>query len=787
MSSSGVGLQVDLPGLSSLVLNMGAAGLKKIAQAGVDIHTLLCMAEIAEICPASVEYRRDISNCRQKQRRESIWIHKVVEIGTATNFIADELLKRRAGENIVALMSTILPILSEDDCDSFILKLFEICKIAADKTPGIGQLQAFRDATLPLAQKLDFKDRTCQYHILINQLRHPDRRPLETSIPGVEILVHIVLMLQKLSLDNDEKHILTYRGWEGAAWVIAYARHVLGLAVCVLRTAQDVIPINGEYHNSRVFVYIFEQEHRCELMISGKVSELVVPNKSVESTCWIVDLDNISLPNLYIPDDPVLREAASTMIKSLGLFFVTRLVHSRIRATHFTEDDLADDPGQSRPRLRPYLAYCLPQIHRRVLKIVETMGFGVSADAKFDMYTWTDYFVQGPKPTTHGRESPDQYPYWFYSPFGGDDSFLDRDLTTIPRLYFNNDCHGLVRRIFNVADTASYLAFSNWGQEFRLMSTSVLEHGLSNDLSAVNFLPGPKGGGYGMIEFVSHFHQLWDRLRTIVKALMHIVVGGAIVRQGSAIAMEFRGMVFAHAANLEDSMTYDGTFIKISSGHIMMLGQKRVEIRDVAHPRAKTEPWSLCMNDVHLRPLNGFPRMHIETTLRLARAEIEIRRTLVSDGRILELHSASCSNDDVLNTWVSDECSHSYYSPASLGSDLGKMIIRHGFNPGNQGDHQTADPQSTFSVYMNAVDQNPCGQWASAHGIQSGYIVEGKRRIIQRGMCTQCILDIIKRHHERHDPSGPGWFYLVIPGGIPDASLGEAITTEDSYPSLVSN
>lgn len=109
MSTAAVGYQVDLPGLASLVLNLGAAGLKKFAQAGVDVHTVSCMGEIAGLSPACPEYRREISDCRQQQRKQSIWLYKLVEIGTASNFVTDELLKRKAGENIVALMSTILP------------------------------------------------------------------------------------------------------------------------------------------------------------------------------------------------------------------------------------------------------------------------------------------------------------------------------------------------------------------------------------------------------------------------------------------------------------------------------------------------------------------------------------------------------------------------------------------------------------------------------------------------------------------------------------------------------
>lgn len=65
MSGSGVvGLQLDLAGLSSLLMSVGIAGLQKFALVAVDLHTLLGMGEIAEFCPACPEYRCEINICR---------------------------------------------------------------------------------------------------------------------------------------------------------------------------------------------------------------------------------------------------------------------------------------------------------------------------------------------------------------------------------------------------------------------------------------------------------------------------------------------------------------------------------------------------------------------------------------------------------------------------------------------------------------------------------------------------------------------------------------------------
>lgn len=130
-------------GLASLVLNMGAAGLKQFAEAGVDFHVLPCMREIAETCPASNEYRREISICRQEQRKQAKWLYKVIEFGTAADFVVDELLKMRAGENVVALMSAILPIMPDNSCDTLTLKLFEAVEPLSSKLLALGSFDRF--------------------------------------------------------------------------------------------------------------------------------------------------------------------------------------------------------------------------------------------------------------------------------------------------------------------------------------------------------------------------------------------------------------------------------------------------------------------------------------------------------------------------------------------------------------------------------------------------------------------------------------------------------------------
>jgi len=367
-----VGWQVDLPGLASLVLNLGTAGLKRFAEAGVDFHTILCMGEIAEQCPASNEYRRELSECGQKQRKQSQWLYKVVEIGAATNFVADELLKRRAGENVVALMSALLPVMSESSCDDLLLKLFEASATPLDKTPGYGQLRCIRETLLPLARKTQFKDKVFQYHSLIQHLLGKSDPASEMSapqsIPDEDTAVDLILTLAKLT-QQEKTVILEFDGLNGAGWVIAYARHVLGLPTCVMTSASTSVPISGDYRNARVILNIFAKEAKCQLLVEGHMHQFITTPCSAISfgDGWVIDTTTVNVLDSYIHQSDPLRKGISLIARSM--------VHE---CTEVLLKSLGDVLKVHRTELHEFLtydAYCLPAVRRKAQEILGYLGF----------------------------------------------------------------------------------------------------------------------------------------------------------------------------------------------------------------------------------------------------------------------------------------------------------------------------------------------------------------------------------------------------------------------------
>ena len=124
----------DLGGLIKWIASIGAHGLKQLATSGVDTHTLSCMLMIAELTPASNEFRRTISRERQQQKNERRWYFTGVEVGGATDFLADQLLKTRAGENVVALLAAIASTLDVTSCTMILSSLFDVAGVSLDNS-----------------------------------------------------------------------------------------------------------------------------------------------------------------------------------------------------------------------------------------------------------------------------------------------------------------------------------------------------------------------------------------------------------------------------------------------------------------------------------------------------------------------------------------------------------------------------------------------------------------------------------------------------------------------------
>ncbi len=718
-----VGWQVDLPGLASLVLNLGTAGLKRFAEAGVDFHTILCMGEIAEQCPASNEYRRELSECRQKQRKQSQWLYKVVEIGAGTNFVADELLKRRAGENVVALMSALVPVMSESSCDDLLLKLFEACATPLDKTPGYGQLRCIRETLLPLARKTQFKDKVFQYHLLVQHLLGKSDPAFEMSayqsIPDEDTAVHLILALAKLT-QQEKNVILEFDSLNGAGWVIAYARHVLGLPTCILSSASTSVPISEDYRNARVILRLYAKEAKCRLLVEGDLQEFFETSYSTPSDRdgWVIDTTRVNVLDSYISQSDPLRKGISPIARSL-VHECTRMISESVGdpKSHIRTDQTAVRG------LTNYGAYCLPAIRRKAHRILGYFGFDpVEADSTYVgfgplsrylvPFVGSDYeFQRGLLEDEEMEPTMAPGPMWIQSNLGHIKADI-LDKTAVERILYTS---GMVI-------AACTLAFTDWDQHLRLISVSFLE--------SPRFLSLLKMGG-GLS---------WTSL---CGSIIDITVGGHhdifdLNESDRRAAFQHRGVVFAKTALYQD-LNLDACYIRLVPGNIAVNGERKYEMY-TPYDECGSISETCAITDA--RPQTSayvaadhFPESPAISRVKLSAERVVLFHSVVTDNHIHTLPGPGDIRRTLGDLLVTMPCSHSYYDKLNLDT-----LTLHGVFKGaiiHQGILFSDYPRSTQpEIWLQSVDQNPVAQWLAtqAFGYRPRILT-----IIQRDCCMACV------------------------------------------------
>ena len=795
----GVGWQVDLPGLASLVLNLGASGLKRFAEAGVDFHTILCMGEIAEKCPASNEYRRELSVCRQAQRTESQWLYKLVEIGAATNFVADELLKKRAGENVVALMSAILPVMSESSCDNLLLKLFEACNTPLDKTPGFAQLRSIRKSLTPLARKTQFKDRAFQYHVLSRQLLGTDASPVKRtaneSIPSEDTAVQVILALSKL-VQEDSGHILAYHGLRGSGWVIAYARHVLGLPVCVLRSTSKPVPISGDYQSARVLAYLFEQENKCELLLNRNVQDFFV-TKSLDPSChtgWMIDVGTTNVLDSYMSAADPFRKGISVVARSMANSYIQKLAMCII-----TED--ASFPG-----LIKYPVYCLPALRRRVARILSLLGFDSVDGSELTNGEWSEY-IRLRKPTPKRSQSArrglaSSYlvagPAWIKSGLGhtqvsgNGQRMKDSEDASAAQQESKLDEQGIGHASFlvKIVEIACLLSFTDWDQNLRLLSTSFLE-----DLASWRKCLIIEES---LIKFLMRYE--WREMRPLsmidlCETTIDVCIGRRevwtpVFKNEEMLAFQYYGIVFVQNAAFHQKLDLQSCFLHLSPGAIVAEGEEKTELYTYSTHHQQLESISHRMTDLgrqmhkQFAPVDSFPGISFSTRLEFSGEKIYLQQNALVKDQIYAVPSPGIISRALAGLYVTKDCDHRYYDAMTVTNihtshdddrwRIGNKEVA--ANLEEQVNYPFEPKQGLFlagaecqwqvpKLWLQAVDQNAPGQWLAYQQLGNrvyptlidqnapGQFLEyqhlGNRvypTVLQRGCCTACACKLVRSY-----------------------------------------
>ncbi|KAJ5770983.1 uncharacterized protein N7511_003034 [Penicillium nucicola] len=413
------GWQIDIPGLSQLILNAGAYGLKQLALAGVDTHTIGCMLMIAEYTPASPEFRTKLNKTREEQRSEQLWLYKMIEIGASVNFLADQMLKTRAGENVVALMSAIAPVMNEESCIAVLSSLFEAAKVSLDNTPGLTQLQNIRRNLLPLASKTGMAEKVLHYHYFFSSLQKKSKpsvdpiMPYEApavpyeAIPAVKDIARIVQLVHKL-IASGERQVIIFKGMRGAAWIAAYTSYVLGLSTCALDVDEGQVPITSSYDAAQIIFDVSSDENSGELYLEGGIEDLISFDHRAIDKCsgWFVDCSVVEFFNTHHPDFKTARHALFARISTFAAIDLFNRIADLITSFELSETDAARyKSGFGRNvGLEPYTMSVLVHIQARGLQILKILGFRPPKDgyrfqvSKFSDHLYCEGHLEDPDP-----------------------------------------------------------------------------------------------------------------------------------------------------------------------------------------------------------------------------------------------------------------------------------------------------------------------------------------------------------------------------------------------------
>ncbi|KAI4213179.1 MAG: hypothetical protein LQ351_004125 [Letrouitia transgressa] len=324
---------------------------------------------VSELVPACPDFRRRLNATREKQRRERKWIFKAIEIATATTFLLDQFLKTRAGENVLALMTAVAPLISQDACSLLLNHLFDQEAISADHTPGFGQFSKLRDGLIDFTRQAGFRENVLHYHGFLARRFEIDSDPYE-AIPSVEGLSHIIKLCHKIvSMEDD--CILRLKGLKGAGWIAAYTGQILGLPVCAVDQQGNQHPMTNNYLNAKVIIEPFGNETKFEVLTVGGpsiLSDLIQIGSlaSAQRQGWSVSCSEVNYLLYRHPelcDDLNLSTIISDFVARLSL---TTLFYGATAHLDFERHGSG---------LRPYSVFVLRQTQERCLEILETLGF----------------------------------------------------------------------------------------------------------------------------------------------------------------------------------------------------------------------------------------------------------------------------------------------------------------------------------------------------------------------------------------------------------------------------
>ncbi|KAH0562869.1 hypothetical protein GP486_002519 [Trichoglossum hirsutum] len=802
-SSMPVSWQVDIPGLSALVGRIGAEGLKQLALEGVDVNTIGCALTLAELAPASVEFRYKLQKHRVEQRAQSWKFYDIIEYGAGTNFVADELLKTRPGENALALMVAVASVMDGEEAIEVLLSLFEEMKIPVYSTPGVGQLKALRSAVLPLLRKAHFGDRLAELNLwLSNQFAPADPRWFDPNGDPASMVELIRLLSHMVLGSGDKPNRLAFYGISGAAWLMLYSTDILGLPVCLIHKDGKVHPVNGDFASAKVLIFP-ENSGRAQILesIDNPLDVVVCTTHggSRFQPVWLLSCGEegggVDLFKLMCGWNVQARREIGNLVYSMAMEYLGWHTGSYSSST---------------PGFVSYYASGIGELEERLGHIVPLFGF--PGQFQFNR-KWRDSF-QIPDTVVAGgagavtREGgarkaelclqlfksmivqPEVKSYDYCQHLRCSVPELKDDLPYCPR------CR-LLECVKELSFAASCLAFSDWHRDFRKLSTRVLSGGASNtaqhSYEFFNWVfdrPAHRDDGlrpqllraswdehpymaYAIAELCSSSEETVDIMRRHRNGFIGLNLDGVLLIEHAAVSSKL-GLMYR---------------FMLREGEFYFSGGRRPSL---AGP---TSAWVIESNNcsvnlqTRLQPFDHFSKVSLPFHARLEEDSISIGCTFnhkdEAQGRSLGVEVPIMNIVDALQKLlVTQPCDHGYRSPLTV-TPFHPEIAAQGGPPdqsrywkdqtgaiwhvrGNLYQHPSCSweqnpdglPSDVYSMYP--VDGNEDGQWVSLALCSQGLEREGIV-VWQKDACLACV-----RSRASSRPGSPGAFrvHQVINGTV---------------------
>lgn len=609
--------------------------------------------------------------------------------------------------------------------------------------------------------------------------------------------MQVILALSKM-VQEDAGHILAYNGLRGSGWVIAYARHVLGLPVCVLRSTSKPVPINGDYSNARVLVYLFEQENKCELLLNRSVLDFFV-TKSLDPSChagWLIDVGTTNVLDSYISAADPFRKGVAVVARSMAESYIYTLA-MRIITVDPSNCDLINYP-----------VYCLPTLRKRVMGILSLLGFDPVDESDLKDGVWSEYIQLQKRTPTGSQRRKDKTvftedpappylvagPAWIRLGLGhtqtsSGDSMESSEDALAPHQDTRLDELGIRHTSFlsGIVEAACLLSFTDWDQNLRLLSTSFLENPASWSKGLVFKKP--------LIEILKRNSSVPLRQLSMIElceTTIDVCIGGRevwtpVFSDEKMLAFQHYGMIFVQNAAFHQTLDLQSCFIHLLPGAIVADGEEKMKLYTYSTHEQKMETMTDSSRQIHrhFAPVDLFPGISFSTRLEIAGESIYIQQNALVKDRICAIPSPGMIFRALAGLYVTENCDHRYHSTVAateLEKTVGwlldkrmeqlkkEVVVVASENPGQERPVSSQPDtggvskkrrlpfaikqglflpgaeyrSSMLELWLQAVDQNAPGQWLAYHNLGNlDYVT-----VLQRGCCTACACRMtLNRYH----------------------------------------